>query len=826
MADYEITIRKIRHRNNLDDSVFLALYQRLILGDTTLNDEEKLFLLRIAVYFLNSKENNVERLGYRIILRYSNLFIDYIPLHEVALSRDYIPVAKFIENRYFNETDRAESFSNLFIDAYQEGFKIDGDRQHIYRSRGQISLSAFSAREINIAVIAPTSYGKSEMIIKKIEKSFGKKICVIVPSKALLAQTKKLLLKNQLIKEYFRKIITHPDMYKETDANFLAVLTQERLLRLLQKHKNLELDLILVDEAHNILEDNERSHLLAQVLLIIQNRNRSFVVNYFTPFLVDVESLKIRNHAIVVEGLPISELMKVERFFAFDLETKSLSLYDQFLDRTFSITVDQRISSDTGFILAHKASKNIVYLNRPMAVEQFALNAVLQRDDSFLTPEIEKIIKSIGDFIHPEYNLVRCIKNGILFHHGGIPDIVRLYVEEIYSKYPDFEFIITSSTLLEGVNIPAEKIFILNPFKGRCHLSAAQFKNLIGRVCRFKEVFDYEKGSLKLLEPEIYLIKGENAPQTFSLLTFYKAKVNSSIIIEDEVKNPLLEGSDESPKVIDILEYLENMETGASGLQDVNTPQTEIGKHCYSNNILDFDILANEANLASNLDSYIQFNLGKINSAESLISAIVIIFFERINLYPESENLIRLKDNDEARKFYSMFVNWRSQGAPYPLMISRFMNYWEKRISDGDALIYIGSKWGEEVRGDSHKRLYVNMSEKSEVQKINLAIAKIKEEQEFIEFNILKYLEILTELDLVDEDFYDQVKYGTSNKEMICMLKNGFSMELAKLLTTNYRNRLELNIEQDTVSYSIELVNQMRQNEENEILIFEAESNL
>lgn len=826
MAETDITIRKIRNRNNLDNSVFLELYQRLMLGDTTLIFEEKFFLLKIAVYFLNSKENNVERLGYRIVLRYSNLFSDYIPLHEVALSRDYIPVAKFIENKYFVETDRVESFSNLFIEAYQEGFKIDGDKQHIYRSRGQINLSAFSGRELNIAVIAPTSYGKSEMIIKKIENSLGKKICVIVPSKALLAQTKKLLLNNQFIKEYYRKIITHPDMYKENDVNFLAVLTQERLLRLLQKYKFLALDLVLVDEAHNILEDNERAHLLAQVLLIIQNRNQNFAVNFFTPFLVDIESLKIRNHSIGLEGLPISEFMKVERFFAFDLETKSLSLYDQFLDRAFPISVDNEISSDIRFILAYKASKNIVYLNRPMAVEKFALDATFQRDDYMLTPEIEKIIKSIGDFIHPDYNLVRCIKNGILFHHGGIPDIVRLYVEEIYSKYPNFEFIITTSTLLEGVNIPAEKIFILNPYKGRGHLSAAQFKNLIGRVCRFKEVFNPENGSLNLLEPEIYLIKGENAPRAFSLMTFYNTKVNSSIIIEDEIKNPLLEGSEDSPKVIDILEYLENMETGASGLQDVHSPETEIGKLCFSNNILDFNILANELILTANFDSYIQFRLGKISSGESLISAIVIIFFEHVNLYPENENLIRLKDHNEARKFYSMFVNWRSQGAPYPLMIARFMKYWEKRISDGDAIIYIGSKWGEEVRGDSHKRLYVNMTLKSEVQMVNLAISKIKEEQEFVEFNILKYLEILTELGLVDEDFYDQVKYGTSNKEVICMLKNGFSMELAKLLTTSYRNSLELNLDQDTVSYSVELVIQMRQNEENEILIFEAESNL
>ena len=759
MDPREITLRKVRHRSNLDDSTFLSLYERLILGDVTLTDDEKFFLLKIAVYFLNSKDENVERLGYRIILRYSNLYGDYVPLHDVALSRDYIPVAKFIERKYFGEDGRRESFSRLFVEAYEEGFKIEGDGQHVYRSLGQIILNAFSAKDENIAVVAPTSYGKSEMIIKKIQNSSGKKICVIVPSKALLAQTKKLLLKNEAIKENFRKIITHPDMYREEDENFLAVLTQERLLRLLQKHKELALDLVLVDEAHNILEDNERAHLLAQVLLIVQNRNQDFIVNFFTPFLVDVDSLKIRNHSVEIEGLPLNEFMKVERFFAFDLESKSMYLYDQFLDRTFPIAVDRRIGTDMGFIFAHKSAKNIVYLNRPMAVERFALDAAHQREDLPLTPEIEKIIESIGDFIHPEYNLIKCIKSGVLFHHGGIPDIVRLYVEEIYSKYSDFEFIVTTSTLLEGVNIPAEKIFVLNPSKGHGHLSAAQFKNLIGRVCRFKEVFDDESGSLTMLEPEVYLVKGDHAPQNFSLLNFYKTKVKSSILVEDDVKNPLLESSEDTEKVNNILEYLENMESGASGLQNVTAPESDIGKLCYANNIQDFDILANEETLATNLDFYIQLGLGKVNSAESLISAIARVFFEGINLYEKSDNIIRLKENEEARNFYSMFVNWRSQGAPYPVMINRFLSYWKRRVADGEALIYIGPKWGEEVRGEGHQRLYVNMREKNEVQMVNLAIAKIKEEQEFIDFNILKYLEILKELELVDDNFYDQVKY-------------------------------------------------------------------
>lgn len=824
MENLDITLNKIRHKGNLDDSLFLIVYLKLIKGED-LSEGEKFYILTVAVYFLNSKDENVERLGYRIILRYSNQFRDYQPLHDVALSREYIPVAKFIETKYLEVDNAAESFSNLYITAYQENFKIEGDGKNVYRSKGQMVLNKFSSIDEDIAVIAPTSYGKSEMLIKKIPAHIGKKICIIVPSKALLAQTKRMLLKSSSIREGFRKIITHPDMFRPEETSFLAVLTQERMLRLLQKNKGLSIDLVLIDEAHNLLEDNGRSHLLAQVLLILQNRNSDFLSNFFTPFLADIDNLSITNHRTEIKGKPINEFMKIEKFFAFDLEQNAFYLYDQFLDKYFSLE-SPHFEREVDFILYHKAKKNIVYLNRPLTVESFALQIAQAAQAPILIADIQKIIDSISDFIHPEYNLIKCIKKGVLFHHGGIPDIIRLYVEDIFSRYPGFNFIITSSTLLEGVNIPAEKIFLLTPKKGDGYLSPSQFKNLIGRVCRFKEVFNPETGDLRLLEPEIYMINGEYAPKNFALLSFYGTRVNSRVVIKDEVENPLLDNSINKDRAEKVFEYLENMEHGSSGLTDVTPPTSEIGLLCFTNNIHDFNILENEPTIVRNLNYYRDLQYPEINSADGLISAIVRIFFEGVNLNSESQSLMRIKEHEEARNFYSMFIGWRSKGSPYPMMIASFLKYWKKNEEDGESLVYIGPKWGDTTDGGGYQKLYVNMSEKDEIQRINLAIAKIKEEQEFVDFNILKYMEILFELSLMDGTFYDQVKYGTSNKNIICMLKNGFSMELAKLLLEKYFGSLEFDLEQDYVHFDISLIDAMREGQENEILIFEAESNL
>src|SRR5665213_1812968 len=96
----DITLLKVRHKKNIEDSNFLSVYGKLVYRDASLTEEEKFYILKIALYFLNSEDENIKRLGYRIILMYSNLFADYDPLYDVALNLEYIPITKFIERKY------------------------------------------------------------------------------------------------------------------------------------------------------------------------------------------------------------------------------------------------------------------------------------------------------------------------------------------------------------------------------------------------------------------------------------------------------------------------------------------------------------------------------------------------------------------------------------------------------------------------------------------------------------------------------------------------------------------------------------------------------
>ncbi len=742
---------------------------------------------------------------------------DYVPLYEFSVLNDYVPIAKFIESKHLFDNYLTKSFSKTLLAAYQENFKNDAG---YYRSLGQLQLYSFAKTTDNVAIVAPTSYGKSEMMRARIRDHLDQKVCVVVPSKALLAQTRKLLLQDFVIREGFEKVITHPEMFRG-EPNFLAVFTQERLLKFIQDNKGVSLDLIMLDEAHNILEKDHRAVLLIQVLLMLKARNPDLVINYFTPFLSDTDNLKVVNHDFGVIGKTTSENMKVEMFYGYDFRTNAgLFLYDQFLD--IPIALNQNYNDELALIRDKAGLKNILYLNRPRHAEEMAMRIANTADTITLTNKLRRVIESISELVHPNYNLVTSLRKGVVYHHGAVPDMVRLYIEDVFTKFKELKYIVTTSTLLEGVNIPAEKMFILSPDKTPGYLTAAQFKNLIGRVCRFSEVFDSVQGSLKRLEPEIYLCGIERySRDTFTPQSFYNERASISKILVDKVVNPLLENSTNQEGRQETLEYMENMQPGSSGLENVVGPETDLGRLCFENNVYDFPILQNEAALNTNLETFRATLPAVIDNADTLMRGVFEIFISGIELYDNTDNIARLKEHEQARNFYRMFINWRSRGSLYPVMVNNFINYWNE--IDGD--VYIGKTWGEKRRG-GFSELYVDMREKSPEQKINLAIAKIKEEQDFVDFHIMKYVEILNELELISEDFYDRVKYGTTNEQIICLLKNGFSLDLARRLVEVYSDLIEFDLERDVVRYTDGLIQTMQENNENEILVFEARHNL
>lgn len=809
---YDLTLAKIRNTD------FASLYDRFIIGEK-LSKRQYEILLAIAICFTNADDTNVQGLGYRIVVEYCNQRRDYIPLYEIAVNKGLYPVSKFIEKHYIDDSKR--NFFTEWNDAFVEQY-VSGE---ICRSEQQNSLVHFfeSKKEDTVSVIAPTSYGKSELILSAVKEYAGRKICVLTSTKALLVQTKKRI--QQISKGIFSKVVVHPEMYNPNDTSCLAVLTQERLLRIFKKDPSLSFDCIIVDEAHEILEENSRSRTLANVIIIAQKRNPDVAFKFLTPFLTDSKNLKARYTTYDIEGFKVTEYIKTEKYYLYDLRNHTgLKLYDQFLNRYLPLSENRNLGFEEDVVKAYSAGKNIIYLNKPTDIEKFALalSDVLPEMDSEM---IQTACDNISNYLQPQYNLLACLRKGIIYHHGSVPDAIRIYIEDLYKKDDSVKYVITSSTLLSGVNLPAERMFILDNKRGRSNLSHDSFKNLVGRVCRFSEIFNDETGNLQRLEPQIYLVFGKYFAQNANCESFLRnvAKVEQNY--KDAVDNVLLSEAKittmNEEELRHASEFIENYENGVVEDYQERYTSTVSGKACIMNGITELDIFAHEAAIQQQVNGYQSENL-KISDSNTLLETIYELFIQYL---PDNgaESLKRL-ENQEARNFYSMMFEWRVENKSYAEMINLFVGYWQQLYKkDKNVIVYVG-KWGDVKRSGSNVARYTKIFGKDRTQLINLAIVRIKEEQDFIDNTLIKYVEVLYDLELIEDNFYARIKYGTDDERAICLIKNGLSLSSAVLLIKKYNSYLQINVSSSAVVFDDALISEMKKENENQILIYEVQN--
>ena len=809
---YDLTLAKIKNTN------FAELYNQFMIC-RQLSQKQYETLLAIAICFINAEDSNVQQLGYRIIVEYCNQTGDYVSLYEIAVNKGLYPVSKFIEQNYIN--DERRNFFTEWNDAFIEQYALDD----MYQSEQQHFLVEFFDAKKNdtVSIIAPTSYGKSELILSAVKEYAGKKICVLTSTKALLIQTKKRI--QHVSRSIFPKVVVHPEMYNPNDTSCLAVLTQERLLRLFKKDSNLAFDCIIVDEAHEILEDDARNRTLANVIIVAQKRNPNVALKFLTPFLADSENLKTRYTTYDIEDFKVNEYIKSEKYFLYDLRNNmGLKLYDQFLNEYIPMDETQHFGFEEDVVKQYSADKNIIYLNKPTDIEKFALALadVLPVVDSEL---IQTAGKNIANYLQPQYHLLSCLRKGIIYHHGSVPDAIRIYIEDLYKKEKAIKYVISSSTLLSGVNLPAERMFILDNRRGRSNLSHDSFKNLVGRVCRFSEIFNKDKGTLQRLEPQIYLIFGRYFARMANCDKFLRSVAKVEQRYQDDVKNVLLSQTEININNEDMLrqasEFIENYENGViEDYQDRYT-KTAVGKACIMNGISEIDIFSHETDMQQQVSNYQEWNL-KINDSNQLLEIINELFIQYL---PDSgqDNLKRL-ENKEARKFYAMMFGWRISNKSYSEMISLFVSYWHQLyINDRNVMVYVG-KWGDEKRPGSNVSHYTKFIGKNRTQVINLAIVRIKEEQDFIDNMLIKYVEVLHDLKIIEDRFYAQIKYGTDDEDTICLIKNGLSLSSAVLLIKKYRSYLQIDVSASTVSFENTLISEMEAEKENQILIYEVQN--
>lgn len=395
------------------------------------------------------------------------------------------------ENNIFNfDIEIDKLIKNIFQGTSNKN-KIFTDAQYkIFKELQGTNHYSFSAS---------TSFGKSFLLTEYVkwiidEGNASQNIAFLVPSRALISQVEEDLSKVIVGTRY--KILTVPeipDLYKH--KKFIFVLTPERLIQYFSQ-RNPPISILIVDEAQKLVANDGRSPIFYHAISLA--KQKSIKLFFASPNVPNPELFLNLVGNSTDEATQIIDMNVSRNLFYIDLQSLCIRQYLEYCNEN----VKERIFRcknlfDTVSYLS-KNRQSIIYCNSLSDTMAFAdkfSEGVLQRNNK----NLEELSDFIKDTIHERYGLAKMIRKGVSTHFGALPQVVRSKIEEEY-RLGNIRYLFTTSTLLEGVNLPAKNIFILSEKIGRTKMSDLDFRNLIGRAGRLT----------KELSGNIFIVKLDN----------------------------------------------------------------------------------------------------------------------------------------------------------------------------------------------------------------------------------------------------------------------------------------------------------------------------
>lgn len=357
-----------------------------------------------------------------------------------------------------------------------------------------------------ISVSAPTSAGKSYIVQRWLRSRIsedGDTLCIyLVPTRALIDEVSAELATTI---PSSARIFTIPwDKEIQGSGSEVFVLTQERLHFLYDSFPNLKPDLLFVDEAQKF-GDGSRGILLHRVVSESSRRNPNLQVIFATPLA--------ENPSVLLQGAPAlssTSLVDVEAITVTQSvvwasqkrgSPKVWNISTIVGDREVHVghlTLDNSPGQITkrlplvAYALGKLSTGNVVYVNGPADAEAAAKVIFDAMGASGNMPDgspVYELMDLVRKSIHPNYALVSVLSRGVAFHYGNMPQLVRSEIDRLL-RDGVIRFLVCTSTLLEGVNLPCRTIFARGPKKGKGNpMSMADFWNLAGRAGRWGKEF-------------------------------------------------------------------------------------------------------------------------------------------------------------------------------------------------------------------------------------------------------------------------------------------------------------------------------------------------
>ncbi|MBS2099204.1 DEAD/DEAH box helicase [Carboxylicivirga linearis] len=488
-------------------SLLSAYNQFNILNIDTLSEKELKDILRYADILSNSTNSIARNKAYQIITflntNYSNDPI-YMTVSKAVYSKlGNFPAIKYLEE--YNENNSELPLNRLIeVEAKTLIQQVPGSDKFTFTD-AQFELFSSLSNSIEYSFSAPTSMGKSFIIkafIKKVIKNVPpENLVVIVPTRALINQFA-IDLKRELteaLETYKYRVVTNSsvsDLITEEQHNYIFVLTPERLISYLSQENNPSIGFLFVDEAHKIASNKDSRSVTSYAAIEKALKKYGNIKLYFaSPNVSNPEIfLKLFNRNSNGNSYKTSESPVSQNLFFVDLLNNKIDYIagndnvEMESEEFFSInnSIDDLIKN------IGREKNNLIYCNSKNRTINYAFNyskSLNKIPPNEQSSDIKKAINQIKEYIHPDYYLANLLEYKIAYHYGKLPQLIRNSVEELYQN-GDVTNVFCTSTLLEGVNMPTQNIFILNNKNGSSKLEPIDFWNLSGRAGRLsKELY-------------------------------------------------------------------------------------------------------------------------------------------------------------------------------------------------------------------------------------------------------------------------------------------------------------------------------------------------
>ncbi|AZA95669.1 DEAD/DEAH box helicase [Chryseobacterium shandongense] len=353
-----------------------------------------------------------------------------------------------------------------------EVFKVDvGEEAELTLHREQSALLKKLLDGKNLAVSAPTSFGKSFVIDAYISMTKPKNVVIIVPTIALTDETRRRVYK-KFASEY--KIITTTDV--ELAEKNIFIFPQERAISYVNKIE--DLDILIIDEFYKASSnfDKERSPTLVKAILKLGKiaKQKYFLAPNISslednPFTQDMEFYPLDFNTVYLEQQKLYEKIKG------DEELKSTYLLD---------------------IISPQNKKTLIYAGTYVNIERLS-NLLLA---NFPAKET-KLLLDFSNWLSTNYdynwNLTNLVKRGVGIHNGRLHRSLSQIQVKLFEESEGIDNLLSTSSIIEGVNTSAENVIIWSNKNGQVKINDFTYRNIMGRGGR---MFRHFIGKIFILE--------------------------------------------------------------------------------------------------------------------------------------------------------------------------------------------------------------------------------------------------------------------------------------------------------------------------------------